>query len=212
MILEALREKQKRIARKASFIEGRRSSLLDKVLDLDKKISGLEKDISKLDKVRIILSKMVDNLVKKDLGQIDSLVTYGLRTVFPDRDIVFKTNMKEVAGKMQVNFTTLDNGRPISEDAYGSVSVVESLILRMICMSKMDIGKMLLLDETFSAVGDKYIDRIGVLLKELADKMGLDILLVSFNPGASEANILRAKLTKGNELTIIPEGKNAKTN
>ena len=193
---------------KASFIEGKRSTVAKNTSDLEVKVLELDKNIFKMEKVQKVLSALVDKMVKKDLGMIDDMVTYGLKTVFPDRDLVFRSEMVPVGDKMQVSFTTIDGGVEVCEDAFGSVSVVESLILRMYCMNKMKTGKLLLLDETFSAIDHEYINRVGHLLNEFAKTMKLDILLVTFNPGVSDAVVLRAKLNHATkELSLTKEGK-----
>lgn len=206
--LSLLRDRSSEIGRLGTLLEGRKQSAETKVSALQAQVKELDLFAIKIDRVQKAFSALVDKRVKKDLELIDVLVTNGLRTVFPDREITFKSRPVEVGGKMQIDFVTEDNGKEISDDAYGSVSVVESLILRMICMNKMGTGKMLLLDETFSAIDNEYVTRVGVLLSEMAQQMGIDILLVSFNPGASDAAVLRATLnTKTRTLNVVKEGK-----
>jgi hypothetical protein len=196
------------LVNKASFVEGKRATVAKNLKDTETNVANLEANIFKLEKVQKVLSALVDKLVKKDLSMIDDLVTYGLKTVFPDRELLFRSEMVSVGDKMQVSFTTVDNGVEVCEDAFGSVSVVESLILRIYCMNKMKTGKLLLLDETFSAIDHEYINRVGQLLHELAKSSKLDILLVTFNPGVSDATVLRAKLnTTTRELSLTKEGK-----
>lgn len=190
--------------RNYSYLRGMAESSNSRVLELEKQIATLDIEVVKWDKVGKILSQLVEDMVKKDLKDIDNLVTYGLKVVFPDRNITFQSSMVHHNGKMHVKFTTLDNGKPVAEDAYGSVSVIESLILRIICILKTGVGKMLLLDETFSALDWDYIQRVGILLKELSLKTGIHILFVTFNANSADADhVLRAKLNiKTRELSI----------
>jgi ABC-type molybdenum transport system ATPase subunit/photorepair protein PhrA len=208
---ERLREMltaQKSISERGTLLEGSRKSALSKVQKLSSTVRDLEIFAIKIEKTLKVLAALVNKKVENDLKVINTLVTNGLRTVFPDRDVTFKSYPVEVGGKIQIDFLTEENGKEVSDDAYGSVSVVESLILRMICMNRMKTGKMLLLDETFSALDNDYVTRVGTLLKELAEQMKIDILLVSFNPGASEAVILRATLNnKTRTLSVVKEGK-----
>lgn len=204
---EALALRLKTLRKRAEFMKGAKASAQTVVEDLEEQVLSLTKETSKLGKVQLVLSKLVDNMVREDLLAIDKLVNYGLHIVFPDRNLLFKTEMVPVDGKMQVKFSTLDEGKPVADDTYGSVSVVQSVLLRVLCLMKMTKCRLLLLDETFSALDNDYIQRIGVLLKELATQARLDILFVTFNGVVSDANrVLRARLDKKNrELSITAE-------
>jgi ABC-type lipoprotein export system ATPase subunit len=64
----------------------------------------------------------------------------------------------------------------------GSVAVIESFFLRIICMLKLKLARFMLLDETFASVGSDYIHNTSKVIKELSNKLGLDILLVTHQP------------------------------
>lgn len=194
----------KSINDRVSFLRGKEHTDTQTVASIEKVLDLLETDILEIGKVLKVLGKLADNMAQKDLGVINGLVNYGLKVVFPDRDLEFVARMVEVDGKMQVHFETFDTGKLVDSDTYGSVSTVESLLLRVICMVKTKVGKLLLLDETFSAMDHDYIIRVGVLLKELAFKMKMDILLATFNASESEADtVLRAKYSKStHELSV----------
>jgi ABC-type lipoprotein export system ATPase subunit len=61
-------------------------------------------------------------------------------------------------------------------------------------------ANILLLDETFAAVGAENIEDTSSLLSEMAKKLGLDILLVTHNPGVNQwANqVFQVKLKNHN--------------
>jgi len=201
---DLLVQRLKKLEERASFLRGKQHTVSQTVDHLEKEIVRLEEDVSELGKVLKVLGKLADNMAKKDLNVINNLVNYGLRVVFPDRNLTFKASMVEVGGKMQINFETFDDGKLADSDTHGSVSTIESLLLRLICLTKVKAGKLLLLDETFAALDDDYIIRVGILLRELAEKMKMDILLATFNASASEAHtVIRAKHDKkSNELTV----------
>ena len=54
-----------------------------------------------------------------------------------------------------------------------------SLILRILVMRRLKKWPLLLLDETLAAVSDEYVDQTGAFLQQLAEKVKLDILLVT---------------------------------
>lgn len=188
-------ERLVQVNKRATFLQGRKSAAEERVADLSLQVEELRVDVGVLEKTTKVLASLEEKMIKKDLKDIDNLVNYGLKVVFPDRDLRFESTMVPLGGKMVVDFSTYDNGKKISPDAFGSVSVIESLILRVISLMKMDSAKMLLLDETFGALDGDYVQQLGLLLKTLADKAKLDILLVSFNGLLSDADtLLRARL------------------
>ena len=204
MLPSSLADRVSSLNRVSLLKRGHRDSAVGRMSSLEKEVEGLEKRVFLLEKVSLVLAQLVDKMVQKDLQGIDSLVNYGLKVVFPDRNLLFKSFMVMVGGKMQIDFTTFDDGKEICDDAFGSVSVIESLLLRIICMMKTKSGKLLLLDETFGALDSEYVQLLGSLLKTLTSKAKMDILLVTFNGFLSDADtLLKARLNKATrELSI----------
>jgi hypothetical protein len=167
---------------KLRYLEGVYSSKTEQRNDLSKKVSDLEEESSVLVKTEKVLKHLVDKLAKKDLSKMDQLVTYGLNTVFPGRDIKFETELVERGNKIKINLKTLYNGSLVDADNKSSITVVESFLLRILCIAKLKKAPLLLMDETFAAVGSEYIENISKLISELSKKLGIDILLVTHNP------------------------------
>ena len=183
------------------LFKGRYESELARHSDLQKTIDSLDEGIRIKNNAQATLSHLIDQMITKDMEDMDRLVNFGLRTVFPDRDIKFKSYIKDTGKTISIELKTLDKGREIHSDDRGSVSVVESFVLRMLCVMKLKKPKLILLDETFSAVGDQYINNVGILISHMAKKLGIDVLLVTHNPGASDARALRATL-ENDELKL----------
>jgi len=167
---------------KLRYLEGVYNSKTDQRDSIADQVSNLEEDNSVLQKTEKVLKHLVDKLAKKDLSKMDQLVTYGLNTVFPGRDIKFETELLERGNKIKINLKTLYNGSLVDAENKSSISVVESFLLRILCISKLKKAPLLLMDETFAAVGSEYIENISKLVSELSNKLGIDILLVTHNP------------------------------
>jgi ABC-type uncharacterized transport system ATPase subunit len=111
------------------------------------------------------------------------LVTYGLRAVFEDQDLSFKPVISKKNERIYIELKTANKGIEGEFGSYGgSVAVIESFLLRVICMLKMKLARVILLDETFAPIGDEYIQSTSKLVGELAKKLGLDVLLVTHQP------------------------------
>ena len=148
-----------------------------------------------------ILSFLMERMTQKDMAEMDNLVTYGLRAVFKDRDITFKSNLKDSGKKFTISLDTFDGGQEVAGDAFGSVAVIESFLLRLLTITKLKKPHIIILDETFSSVDQNRINHVGPLISELCKRMGFDVLLVTHNPGASDHKVLQAELVNS-ELTL----------
>jgi len=188
--------------RRVSFMSGTYSAKEEYLGAVSKDVADLALEEQILTNVQKTIAHLMDNLVKKDMNKMDKLINYGLDLVFPDRDISFKSDLKDTGKKFYIDLNTIDNGKQLTGESYGSVSVLQSYLLRMLCILKLKKAKLLLMDETFAAVGNDYINNVGSLIGELAEKLGIDVLLVTHNPGAASATMFNANLTKKDGLVL----------
>jgi len=189
---------------RAIFLEGIYKSKKDQYNNCKKEVEALVLDQEVLDKTEKALKFLVDKLAKKDLSRLDKLVSYGISVVFPDRDISFKSEIVEYGKKMRIDLKTIYNNNEVDPDSMGSVSVIESFLLRVLCIAKLKKAPLLLLDETFAAVHNSCVENVSQLIAEISAKLKIDILLITHNTGFSEHanhNFL-AKINNDNELII----------
>lgn len=191
------------IKARSNYLKGvweNRKSDLD---NLSKEVETIDKKSELLAKTEVVLKHLIDKLVKKDLSKMDRLVTYGLETVFPDKNLKFQSVIRESRGKIKIELQTLNRDKVVDSSSKSSVSVIESLLLRIICILKLKKARLLLLDETFPAVDTTYIENVSKLLSELSEKLSLDILAVTHIPSLSEKTKNSYKLvSKNNSVTI----------
>lgn len=166
-------------------------------------VGDLEKKEILLIKTEKALKHLIDKLVKEDLSKLDTLVTYGLNVVFPDKDLSFKSSVLERGSKIKIDLQTIYEGEVVDPDSTSSVTVIESLLLRIICIIKLKKARLLLLDETFDAVDFEYIENVGTLMEHLSKKLKLDALLVTHNFGLFDKTENYFRFTsKNNNLEI----------
>jgi ABC-type phosphate/phosphonate transport system ATPase subunit len=185
---------------KVTLMEGVYNSKKEQLDKSRGEITSLMTERDLLDKTEKLLKFLADKAAKKDLAKMDGLISYGLHKVFPDRDIKFLSEIVEYGKKLRIELKTLYKNNEVSSDTMGSVSVIESFLLRLLCIVKLKKAKIILMDETFSAVDSAYIFNVSNLLSELSKKLAINILLVTHNPGFEEAvdNSLRLKLINNN--------------
>jgi hypothetical protein len=182
------------------FIDGMFQSKKKQFKERDTEVAGLERESVILEKTEKILKHLIDTLAKKDLSKMDKLVTYGLNTIFPDRDIRFQSELVERGSKLRINLNTIFKDKEVDPDSQGSVTVIESFLLRVLCIFKLKKAPFLYMDEPFGAIDSQYAYKVSPLIAEISKKLKLDVLLVTHNPTFMEdANLsYRLYLEKDN--------------
>jgi len=172
--------------RRLAMAEGMRTSKAQARAGVVSEIGALEKSVSNLLMTEKVFKHLIDKLAKPDLERMDRLVTYGLSVVFPERDLSFTSRLEEFGKRMRVALRTVEAGREVSPESRSSVHVIESFVLRLLCMRRMGRAPFMMLDETFSAVDNVNIENVGKLITQLSEKSGMDILLVTHLPQFGE--------------------------
>lgn len=165
------------------FLQGVYQDKLSQKKKLETEVESLREEKDILNKTEKVIKFLMDKLVQKDLSKMDALITYGLKSVYSDRDIVFKSEIIEHGKKIWIDLQTISEGKKVDPQAQSSVHVIESFLLRLLCILKLNRGRLLLLDETFSAVDTGYIENFSQLVVQLCNKLGMDVFLVTHQVG-----------------------------
>jgi DNA repair exonuclease SbcCD ATPase subunit len=168
---------------RTQFLQGVFQDKLSQKERLEKEVFSLREEKEVLDRSEKVIKFLMDKLVQKDLSKMDALISYGLKSVYCDRDIVFKSEVIEHGKKIWIDLQTISDGKKVDPQSQSSVHVIESFLLRLLCILKLKRGKLLLLDETFSAVDTGYIENFSQLVVQLCKKLGMDIFLVTHQVG-----------------------------
>ena len=205
--MDKMFERLQAMTSKADRLDGVRQAKTAAVDSARSLALGLREEVMHLDKVHKGIAYLMTKAGMESLGEMDKLVNFGIKTVMPDRDVLLKSSINDSGKRISINMNTIARGSEAVMDDHGSVSVVQSLLLRILTIIKLKQPRVLFLDETLAAVDSIYINNAGTLLSEIAERMGFDILLVTHNPGAAEALVYRANYTEhNNELTFSKEG------
>lgn len=170
----------KDLQRQTDQINGFYKALRNQEHGLVDTIESLKKDIERDLKASAVLKHLLDTMVKGEITRMAALITYGLKSVFDDQNLTFLPDRKEKAGKINIELKTLNDGIEGDYKSFGgSVAVIESFLMRILCVLKKNLARLMLLDETFASVGEEYIANTAKLISELSKKIGIDILLVT---------------------------------
>ena len=115
-------------------VDGYYCALKTQKSDLNSEIEEIKKESNLLKDTSLVLKHLLDNMVKDDISKMSGLITYGLKTIFDDQDISFIPHITKKNDKIWIELKTR-NGEVEGEFGSfgGSVAVIESFLLRIIC-------------------------------------------------------------------------------
>lgn len=125
---------------------------------------------------------------------IEGLVTQGLQTIFGE-DLSFHLVASEQRKTATVDFvvrTQLADGTvldtPVMESRGGGLAATVGFLVRLVVLllSRQRQETVLFLDETFAHVSAEYLDRLSEFLREVVDKTGVQLVLVTHQPALAE--------------------------
>lgn len=187
------------VSNRIKFLQGVYKDKIDQKENVEEIVIKLREEKDLLDKVEKIIKFLMDKLVKKDLSKLDALISYGLKTVYSDRDLIFKSEVMERGKKLWIDLQTIYNGKKIDQRSKSSVHVIESFLLRLLCIIKLKRARFLLQDETFSAVDPGYIENLSLLILQLCKKLDIDVFLVTHNAGFIDYATHSYRIAKNNK-------------
>lgn len=157
--------------------------LRSQISDSETKDHGLRYHIELRQKEIEILKSWLEDSVHKNIDSISELATTGLRHVINDQEISFKICPESKNNRLSMRFVVEQDGvegDPINSFG-GGAAVVISFVLRMAVMARMNMSNLLLLDESMFALANAYVPSCGSFMRELAERTGVNILMVTHN-------------------------------
>lgn len=195
-------------------LHGEARSVLLRRKELAEEIETLGEDISVYDRVTALLNSLGEERQMRAQETIESLVTRGLQTIFDDTlsfHILQTVRAKQANVEFIVRTTLSDTvvDTPIMEARGGGLVATIGFLLRVVVMLLRDGQRnenVLILDETFAHVSDEYVPGVAQFLREIVDKTGIQVVMVTHqNEFAEYADkIYRFRLADGR--TEVTEG------
>ena len=182
------------LCRDVDRTEALRDAAVRSLSVVERQVSSLEVEGEVLSRVADLFRTLIDREVVDNAKAVEALLTEGLQAIFDDLDLSVRTEIDVQRGKVAVDLLTVQKQEDgtvtegSSTDAYGgSVSTVQSVLLRIVVLNRRGLRPLLLLDESLGAVAEHYVPRVGQFLSLLCKRMGLDVLAVTHNPAVVEA-------------------------
>src|SRR5574343_1723057 len=155
---QTIKDRFHALYRNISKVEYYRSILLDQIKSLDKSVKDLNYKAELNQNSSEVFKSWLEELLNDNINSIADLATTGLRNIIDDQNLTFKIKPEYRNNRLWMKFI-LDNngieGDPMTSSGGGIILIV-SLILRLSMMSRLKTGNLLLLDESMSAVANRY--------------------------------------------------------
>lgn len=158
-----------------------------------------------------VLASIADERQAAAQAHIESLVTQGLRTIFGD-DLSFHLVPGTRAKAPVVDFivrSTLDNGTVVDTDVMdargGGLAATVGFLLRLVVLllSADRQDTVLFLDETFAHVSADYEPRLAEFIREVVDKTGVQIVMVTHSDAFSDVADVRYRFELHDGVTRV---------
>lgn len=158
---------------------------------IEEQIGGLTEDVSDYERVTTLLNSLGEDRQQRAQQTIEELVTRGLQTIF-DETLTFHI-VQSVKGKAAiVEFvvrSTFGNEQvetPVMDARGGGLAATIGFLLRIVVMllrsRNTSEEQILVLDETFAHVSEEYLAGMGEFLRQIVDKTGVQIIMVTHQP------------------------------
>ena len=192
-----------------------RESSVTRLGVLQKNSEELAYELDLNSKCSEIFKNMLEKAIEVNVSSISELVTSGLKHIIEDQALTFQIKQEHKNNRIAMKFTVEQDGvegDPLSSFG-GGAAVVISLILRIAIMRRMGLGNLLILDESMVALANAYVPKAASFMRELSEKTGIHILMVTHNPefianshtayeGSKVDSLSLIKVEVGNEKSI----------
>jgi ABC-type branched-subunit amino acid transport system ATPase component len=155
---------------------------------LEKEIKEGEQEVQYLLLVQKLFQELIDKEISTSVQVLDQLETEGLQSVFKDQILKVESEVSVLRNKVSVDMSTLQEKagmfiKGLGNDSFGgSVSTLESLLLRIIVILKRKLRPILFLDESLTAFDPYYLENISEFLKKICKDLNFDIFMITHDP------------------------------
>jgi len=181
--LDAFRGRLQSLKEDIARAKAHRDSIKARREAAERAVASLKYDAELQQKSSEVIKSWLDDMLRSNVDSIASLATSGLRHIVHDYELSFHIKQELKYNRVSMSFVIEDGGvegDPMSSFGGGAV-LVASLILRLAIMSRMNMGNLLLLDETMFALANRYIPAAADFMRKLSEETGVNIFMVTHN-------------------------------
>ncbi len=181
---------------------------------LQQEAEKLAEQLALLEQAAGVLTRIGEERQEAAQAQIEGLVSRGLQTIFGE-SLEFRMIQTVRGNQAQVDFVIRSEyvagdaagvncdapvvvETPVMDARGGGMAATVGFILRLVVLLLTpNARRVMFLDETFSHVSAEYEPRLAEFLREVADKAGVQLLLVTHSSAYDDAADVRYRLQLG---------------
>ena len=202
-------EEIKRLKDKAVQEKVKRDLFIEKKKELGNTLHSLKQQEVNVRKARAILVEVGKSTQEHLSNKIEDVLTKALRTIF-DRPFDFVVRFVEKRNKSECELLIREGDSEfIPKDDMGvGVIDVTGFLLRIVLwsMRKNKTRRLFIYDEPLKAIGhDELMYRTGELIKELAKKLGIQVIIVTHEEELIQLADKAYLVTHGEKGSVVKE-------
>lgn len=173
----------KNLNRELARAKAKKHMLVSELKENETETEQLEKDLVSAKKARVLLQEVAQQTQRNLEYNIENLVTLALKSVFPN-PYTFKVDFEQKRNKTECVLSFEKDGssmKPLDSSGGGPIDVA-ALALRMTFWKISNAAPVMILDEPLKFVSADYRDSCGLILKELSEKLSLQMIMVTHLP------------------------------
>ncbi len=207
----AVRVRQRRSVLDVQAGEAR--ALVKRGREAEAEVARLEADLESYERVCGVLTRIGEAEQASAQHQVEELVTRALQVIFGE-ELSFKLVPSVKRDQAFLDFVLVSSygdrtvETPVMEARGGGMAAVVGFALRLVVLLLTPgARRFLALDESFAHVSALYEPRVAEFLREVADKAGVQLLLITHSSAYSDLADARYRLALGPDgVTRVFEG------
>jgi ABC-type iron transport system FetAB ATPase subunit len=176
-------------------------------------VARLRRQAELQEKVAALLNSVGEERQESARRQVEELVTRALQVIF-EKNLSFHMESSVRANRAEVDFVIRSAfgdqvvDTPVLEARGGGMAAVVGFVLRLVVLLLTPgARRFLALDESFAHVSASYEPRVAEFIREVADKAGVQVLLVTHSDAYGDLADRKYRLTLGPDgVTRVEEG------
>jgi ABC-type glutathione transport system ATPase component len=173
----------KKITDKLVSLKAQQDLLRTGIVKMEEEKRGEEERAINTEKARVIAQTVAEQIQKNLEFQISNIVTMALSAVFPD-PYEFKAVFVPRRNQTECDLLFVKDGNEVDpmEASGGGAIDIASLALRIAIWSIKKTRAIQILDEPAKFLSRDLQDKCSAMLKEISEKLGIQLLIVSHVP------------------------------
>ena len=144
---------------------------------------------------RALIQSVASEIQQEAHSRVAGVVSRCMEAVFGEDAYEFGIEFEEKRGRTEARLVFVRDGlelSPMGSTGGGAVDVAAfALRLAALMLSRPQVRKCLVLDESFKHLSREYRPRMRALLLELAEELGMQFILVTHDPDLACGNVVR---------------------